>query len=71
MLPRNEGLIRAKRKQQAEMLQQMVLENPELQRLYNRYGQANIAFYGERQRRCADNLLCRNPDESDDEESKE
>ena len=71
MLPRNEGLIRAKRKQQAEMLQQMVLENPELQKLYHRYGQANIEFYGERERRCANNLLCKNPHKSEDQESKE
>ena len=71
MIVRNEALIRAKRKKQAEMLQQMVLENPELQRLYNRYGLANIEFYTERERRCGDNLLCRNPDEPDDGESKE
>ena len=71
MTVRNDALIRSKRKEQAKMLQQMVLENPELQRLYNRYGQANIEFYGERQRRCADNLLCREPDEPDEQESKE
>lgn len=70
-MPLNEALIRVKRKEQAKMLQQMVLENPELQRLYNRYGQANIEFYGERERRCADNLLCRDPDEPDEPESKE
>ena len=70
-MPLNEALIRVKRKEQAEMLQQMVLENPELQRLYNRYGQANIEFYTERERRCADNLLCLNPDRPDEEESKE
>jgi hypothetical protein len=58
---RNEGLIRAKRKQQAELLKEIVLENPELQRLYRRLGEANIRFYSERERRCADNILCRDP----------
>jgi hypothetical protein len=70
-LPRNEALIRAKRKKQAEMLQQMVLENPELQKLYNRYGEANIEFFTERERRCADNLLCLDTDRKGKEESEE
>jgi hypothetical protein len=70
-LPLNEGLIRAKRKQQAEMLKQMVLENPELQELYSRYGEANIEYFTERERRCADNLLCLDPDRKDQEESEE
>lgn len=61
---RNEGLIKAKRKQQAEMLMKIVVENPELQKLYRRYGEANVRFYSERQRRCSDNLLCRNPDDA-------
>ncbi len=63
---RNEGLIRAKRKQQAELLKQIVLENPELQRLYRRYGEANNRFYSERERRCSDNLLCLDPDDSEE-----
>ena len=65
---RNEGLIRAKRKQQAELLQRIVLENPELQRLYRRYGEANIRFYSERERRCADNLLCLDPNRKESRE---
>jgi hypothetical protein len=35
---RNEGLIQMKRRKQAEHLKKMVLENPELQALYTRYG---------------------------------
>lgn len=58
---RNEGLIRAKRKEQAELLKNIVLEYPELQRLYRRLGEANIRFYSERERRCSDNILCRDP----------
>ena len=68
---RNEGLVRAKRKQQAEMLKRMVLENPELQKLYLRYGEANVRFATERQRRCGDNILCRNPDDEEQPESEE
>lgn len=64
----NEGLLRAKRKQQAEMLRQMVLENPELQQLYRRYGEANVRFATERQRRCGGSILCRNPDEPESPE---
>ena len=70
-LPLNEGLVRAKRKQQAEMLKRMVLENPELQELYSHYGEANIEYFTERERRCADNLLCLDPDRKDQEESEE
>ena len=70
-LPLNEGLIRAKRKKQAEMLQQMVIEYPELHRLYNRYGEANIEFFTERERRCADNLLCLDPDRKGKGESEQ
>lgn len=68
---RNEGLIRLKRQKQAEHLRKMVLENPELRALYERYGEANLAFESERQRRCADNLLCRNPDAEESPESEE
>jgi hypothetical protein len=71
VVPRNEALIQAKRKKQAEMLRQMVLENPGLQRLYNRFGQANIEFYAERERRCSDNLLCRDTEEDRRPESEE
>jgi len=60
---RNEGLIRLKREKQAELLKNMVLENPELQKLYTDYGNANIRFMTERQRRCADNILCLEPKE--------
>ncbi|MEJ2299612.1 MAG: hypothetical protein P8X94_14170 [Woeseiaceae bacterium] len=62
---RNDGMIRAKRKEQAELLKRMVLENPALQDLYRRYGEANHRFYGERERRCSDNILCRDPDNED------
>ena len=68
---RNEGLVRAKRKQQAEMLKRMVLENPELHKLYLRYGEANVRFATERQRRCGDNVLCRDPDGQEPPESEE
>lgn len=67
----NEGLIRLKRQKQAEHLKKMVLENPELQALYERYGEANLEFAAERERRCADNLLCRNPDAEESPETKE
>jgi hypothetical protein len=36
-----------------------------LQDLYRRYGEANQRFYGERERRCSDNILCRDPDNED------
>ena len=68
---RNEGLIRAKRKQQAEHLQKMVLENPELQALYLRYGNANVEFETERDRRCSGKLLCSGPDEDEAAETEE
>lgn len=68
---RNEGLVRAKRKQQAEMLKQMVVENPELQQLYVRYGEANLRFQAEHERRCGNSILCRNPDEAGEEESEQ
>ena len=68
---RNEGLVRAKRKMQAEMLKKMVLENPELQKLYVRYGVANIRFQSEHERRCGDNILCRDPDTDELPETEE
>jgi hypothetical protein len=68
---RNEGLIQLKRKKQAEHLQKMVLENPELQALYTRYGEANIEFATEHERRCSGNLFCREPDPEEPPESKE
>jgi hypothetical protein len=68
---RNEGLVRAKRKQQAEMLKQIVLENPELQQLYLRYGEANLRFQVEHERRCGGKILCRNPDEEAEKESEQ
>jgi hypothetical protein len=68
---RNEGLLTAKRKKQAEMLKQMVLENPELQKLYLRYGEANIRFEAEHRRRCGDNILCRDRDEPEQPETEE
>lgn len=56
---RNEALVQLKRKKQAEHLKNMVLENPELQALYRRLGEANIEFETERQRRCSGDFLCR------------
>ena len=58
---RNEGLIRLKREKQATLLKNMVLENPDLQNLYFDYGEANIKLVSERQKRCADNILCLQP----------
>jgi hypothetical protein len=55
---RNEGVIRQKREKQAVLLKNTVLENPDLKKLYFDYGKANITFVTERQRRCADNILC-------------
>jgi len=68
---RNEGYVTAMRKRQAAMLKQMVLENPELQKAYQRFGEANIRFYTEREQRCSDNLVCRDPDHPDGGESQE
>jgi len=64
---RNEGLIRRKREKQATLLKNMVLENPDLQNLYFDYGEANIKFVTERQERCADNILCLQPETKETE----
>jgi hypothetical protein len=66
---RNEALVQLKRKKQAEHLKNMVLENPELQALYRRLGEANIEFETERQRRCSGDIFCRDKEteESSDE----
>jgi hypothetical protein len=68
---RNEGKIRLKRKKQAEHVQKMVLESPELQALYFRYGSATIEFEMERDRRCSDDLFCREPDPEEGQETEE